>query len=113
MPNPIERALERADKIIAADRELLAKPVLNAPALPGWAELTPAYGRDYKSAAEVKAAFLANADFTYATTGQSTNLADGHVWPGTSVLLRYKRLTMVTTLKVTAAQILAAQNGAL
>ena len=102
--NPMERALQNADAIIAQDKALDA--VLNdtppvSYAVPQWSELTPRYGRDYTKKADVVADFLAGKDFTFAATGQACSIRD--VQPGTSVLLRYKRHTMVTTLKVTAA----------
>jgi hypothetical protein len=63
-------------------------------------ELTPAYGRDYKSAKEVKAAFESGKDFLgdYQLDFALVNKAQLPV--GSTVLLRYKRNTQVTTLKV-------------
>ena len=81
--------------------------------VPNWSEITPRYGRDYRSAAEVKAAFRAEEkpqDFTLAATGQAMSILDVAV--GTTVLLRYKRHTMVTTLKVTQGMLDAARKAA-
>jgi len=50
----------------------------------------PAYGRDYKSAAAVKADWAAGKDFQCATTGRYLSVRDqvpGQVW------VRYARLT--------------------
>jgi hypothetical protein len=74
-----------------------------ATTLPNFAELTPSYGRDYTSGKAVKEAFVGGIDFVLAATGQYTSIRD--VAPGTTVLLRFKRNTGVTTLKVTKAQI--------
>ena len=57
--------------------------------------LTPAYGRDYKSAKEVKAAFDSGKDFV----GDCNN-ADFK--PGDTVNLRYKKDRSVVPYKVTA-----------
>lgn len=78
--------------------------------IPNWSELVPAYRRDYATAKNVKAAFLQGRDFTYAATSQATSLRDGVIQPGTTVLLRYKRLTQVTSVKVTKAMIDAANE---
>lgn len=59
-------------------------------------ELTPAYGRDYKSAKAVVADWNAGKDFVFATTGQYTSKAD---WAGKTVLLRYAKLTKVAVVK--------------
>lgn len=88
-------------------------PTLHTPALPNYTTLSPAFGRDYKSAAEVKAAFLSGERDFIANTpfgSGTTNIRDGYIHPGTTIQLRYKRLTMVTTVKVTAANIAAAQG---
>ena len=65
-------------------------------------ELTPSYGRDYKSAKDVKAAFDAGKDFAgdYSVGFQTINREQ--IRPGTTVLLRYKRNTAVVAHKVTA-----------
>jgi hypothetical protein len=56
--------------------------------------LVPAYGRDYKSKAAVKADWDAGKDFRIATfgpdDGRYTSKSD---WYGKHVLIRYKRLT--------------------
>ena len=64
-------------------------------------ELTPAYGRDYKSAAEAKAAWNAGKDFTgdYSMGFQLVNKPQVDI--GSTVLLRYKRNTQVASVKVT------------
>ena len=65
-------------------------------------ELTPAYGRDYKSQKEVKAAFEGGKDFVVATfgpeMGRYCNIRDFKV--GQTVLVRYKQLTQVMAYKV-------------
>lgn len=66
-------------------------------------ECTPAYGRDYKSAKEVKAAWVEGKDFLIASVdhpdcGRYLNKDDAP--KGTTLLLRYKALTQVTTIKV-------------
>jgi hypothetical protein len=73
--------------------------------LPNFSELTPRRGRDYASGAKAKLAFLQGRDFVYAATGQTTSLRDGVITPGTTVLLRFKRLTGVTSVKVTQKMI--------
>ena len=68
--------------------------------LPDWAELVPAYGRDYKNKSEVITAFKEGKDFQYAATGQYTSVRDVEV--GQTVLLRYKARRSVTPYKKTA-----------
>ncbi len=65
-------------------------------------ELSPAYGRDYKNAKEAKEAFLAGKDWEgdYQLNFQICGKSDFQ--PGDTVLLRYKRLTQVASLKVPA-----------
>jgi hypothetical protein len=69
-------------------------------------ELTPAYGHDYKSAKEVKEAFLAGNDFVgdYQLGFKLVNIADiamySEVPKSCTVNLRYSRQTKVATLKV-------------
>lgn len=66
-----------------------------------WCELLPAYGRDYKSAKEVKADFTAGKDFEMATMmsgGKYCSIRD--FAKGVSVLLRYKRQEQVAVVKV-------------
>ena len=65
-------------------------------------ELSPAYGRDYKTAKEVKAAFEAGKDFVgdYNHAWRYVNKANFR--PGDTVNLRYKKLRSVTPHKVTA-----------
>jgi hypothetical protein len=66
-------------------------------------ELTPAYGRDYKSRSEVVAAFNEGKDFDgdyqlgfkLVNKPQLMSIGSGH---GTA-MLRYKRNTMVTPVK--------------
>jgi ribosomal protein L37AE/L43A len=62
----------------------------------GSIRLVPAYGRDYRSVAEVKAALLANLDFRVfnlhdADDGRYVNLEQ--IKPGTEIWVRYARLT--------------------
>lgn len=63
-------------------------------------ELQPAYGRDYKTAKEVKAAFEAGKDFQgdYQLGFKYVNKPQLKV--GDNVLLRYKKNTMVTAVKI-------------
>ena len=63
-------------------------------------ELTPAYGRDYKSAKEATKDFLEGKDFQgdYQIGFQLCSIAD--IKPGSSVVLRYGRNTKLTTVKV-------------
>ena len=63
-------------------------------------ELTPAYGRDYNTKAEVIAAWYEDRDFVgdYQLGFKYCNAQDFK--PGDTVLLRYKRNTQVTSVKV-------------
>ena len=63
-------------------------------------ELRPAYGRDYKSKAEVIAAFKEGKDFSgdYQMGFQYCSITDFK--PGDHVLLRYKNSRAVTDYKV-------------
>ena len=64
--------------------------------------LTPAYGRDYKSAKAVKADFDANKDFVVADmfsgSGRYANKQD--LPAGSSVNIRYNKLRDVVVIKV-------------
>ena len=63
----------------------------------------PRYGRDYKSAKEATADFLANKDFTsygMASYGAAINLTDCHSHKIDQVTLRFKGLTQSTIIKV-------------
>lgn len=66
-------------------------------------EVTPAYGRDYKSAKDAKADWAAGKDFVVASVdtgraGSYINIQDAP--KGSTILIRYKRLTQVTTVQV-------------
>lgn len=63
-------------------------------------ELTPAYGRDYKSAKEVTAAFEAGQDFEgdYQLGFKLCSKSDLPL--GSTAILRYKRNTQLTSVKV-------------
>ncbi len=63
-------------------------------------ELTPAYGRDYKTAKEVKQAWKDSKDFEgdYKLNFKPVNKHE--IPKPCTVLLRYKRNTQVTTVKV-------------
>lgn len=64
--------------------------------------LTPAYGRDYKSKAEVLADFNADKDFQVhgpTPSGAYTNRADLNRLGLTEVNVRWKRMTMVGVLR--------------
>ena len=65
--------------------------------------LTPAYGRDYRSAKDVKSAFNEGVDFNFLCfghrdNGRYVNLTQLKL--GTRVTLRYKRLTCATVVQV-------------
>lgn len=63
--------------------------------------LTPAYGRDYKSAKEVRKDFEAGKDFLiFFPSGPYCSIRD--IPAGTDVLIRYRGLRMVTKLTVPA-----------
>ncbi len=66
-------------------------------------ELTPAYGRDYKSAKEIKAAWEAGKDFVgdYSLNFAYVNKQD--IPKPCTVNLRYKRNTAVAVVKVSHA----------
>lgn len=67
-------------------------------------EVSPSYGRDYKSAAEVKAAWEAGKDFTIETfgsdMGRQINKQDAERSRIDTVMIRYARLTKVVVVKV-------------
>ena len=63
-------------------------------------ELQPAYGRDYKSKAEVIAAFDANLDFLGGYNLGFALVNKEQLPEGSTVLLRYKKLRSVTNHKV-------------
>jgi hypothetical protein len=62
--------------------------------------VTPAYGRDYRSAKEAKADFLAGRDFVLQPEETFVSRAD--FAPGVIVNIRYRRITMVTNVRVPA-----------
>ena len=64
--------------------------------------LTPAYGRDFKSKAEVEAALLAGKDFVLQPLGCYANLESFKSEPGSSLSVRYKGLRSVAVFKVSA-----------
>lgn len=64
-------------------------------------ELTPAYGRDYKTKAEVVSAFNQGADFEGDLQLGFRLCSKRDIPTGSTVLLRYRRQTRVTSLKVT------------
>ena len=64
--------------------------------------LTPSYGRDYKSAKEVKAAWEEGKDFTIADmfhpdSGRQVNKADAP--KGATLNIRYKGLAQIAVVK--------------
>jgi hypothetical protein len=63
-----------------------------------WIEVIPAYGRDYKNQAEVKAAWKENKDFQDTATGQYVNKSDADAQK-LKVIVRYSRLTKVMQIK--------------
>ena len=69
-------------------------------------ELTPAYGRDdYKTGKEVKAAFDAGKDFEGDYQLGFSLVNKPQIPIGSTVLLRYKRNTQVTSVKVTSHEL--------
>lgn len=60
--------------------------------------ITPAYGRDYKSAKEVKQAFLDGKDFLLQPENLPCGISD--FAKGVTVNIRFKRMANVTNLKV-------------
>jgi hypothetical protein len=60
-----------------------------------WLELVPAYGRDYKSQAEVKAAWNRGEDFKL-PYGPYCNKADAER-EGAKVIIRYSKLMKVVS----------------
>lgn len=67
--------------------------------------LVPAYGRDYKTAKEVKAAWEAGKDFRVADffdpqDGKLANLQSAKEAGWKTVNIRYKKLTQVASIKV-------------
>ncbi len=65
-----------------------------------WIELTPAYGRDYKSKTAVEADFRAGKDFRGHFGPNETYTSIRDFAPGVKVLLRYKRNTTVASVTV-------------
>ena len=63
-------------------------------------ELIPAYGRDYKSAKDVKADFEAGKDFIYAEEGRVCNKADLVKAGVKGVNIRFKGLRNLTVVKI-------------
>lgn len=65
-----------------------------------YCELSPAYGRDYKSAAEAKASFIEGKDWTgdYNLGFKYCSVRDFE--DGVPVLLRYNKLKSVVSFKV-------------
>lgn len=55
--------------------------------------LTPVYGRDFKSAKLITAAFMAGFDFDLAITGQKISVKQ--IKPGTKINLRYNQMRSV------------------
>lgn len=65
-------------------------------------ELTPAYGRDYKSKSEACEAFKSGKDFKLARTGQFCSIRDFE--PGCTVIIRYGQLRKVCTLAISTKE---------
>jgi hypothetical protein len=63
-------------------------------------ELTPAYGRDYKSAKEVIADFNAEKDFHGDYQMGFAYVNKQQFKPGDTVTLRYKKNTKLTVVKI-------------
>lgn len=64
--------------------------------MPNFVEGVPAYGRDYKTAAQVKAAWSEGKDFRDAATGQYFSVRDVETF-GLVVHLRYNNLRKVVS----------------
>lgn len=63
-----------------------------------YSTLTPAYGRDYKSAKAAKADFAAGKDFVLMP--EKTYIGKDDIKPGLTVKIRYAALREVTTATV-------------
>lgn len=59
----------------------------------------PAYGRDYKSAKDVKADWESGKDFLVQDMFKSGYVNKDDLPPGTTLNIRYKRLTQVCVIK--------------
>jgi hypothetical protein len=69
------------------------------------ATLTPAYGRDYKSAADTVAAFNSGKDFVLASVFHGSGYVSRRDFaPGDRVCLRYSKLQKVAVYTVPAEQ---------
>ena len=68
-------------------------------------ELQPAYGRDYKTMAEVREAFASGKDFIGDYQMGFSYMSVRDLQPGDTALLRYRKNTMVASLKVTQAMV--------
>lgn len=62
--------------------------------------VVPAYGRDYKSKAEVLTDWKAGKDFQLQTPFESGYCSIRDFAPGVTVNIRYKKLSMVLPVKV-------------
>jgi hypothetical protein len=72
-----------------------------------WCEISPAYGRDYKSGKNAKADFLAGKDFKMESIiplSNGTYCSIRDFTPGLSVLIRYKHMEQVMSVKVPTPQ---------
>ena len=67
--------------------------------MPATFTLIPAYGRDYKSAKEVRADLNAGKDFQLQPSGQHCSLRDFPA--GTQLICRYRSLRQLCVVKVT------------
>jgi hypothetical protein len=72
--------------------------------------LTPAYGRDYKSKAEVVAAFEAGKDFTLNSPWNTTLCSIRDFGVGQTVQIRYAKLSKVLTHKVKSREVADGQE---
>lgn len=65
-------------------------------------ELSPSYGRDYKTAKDVQTAWDEGKDFTVESygpdMGRQINKQDAK--PGTTLMIRYKKLTQIKIIKI-------------
>lgn len=60
----------------------------------------PAYGRDYKSQKEVKSAWESGSDFMIQDRGRSTYVNKDDAPKGSTIVIRYAKLTKQLPIKV-------------
>lgn len=76
-----------------------------------YVELTPAYGRDYKSAADAIVAFFGGKDWKLASVGyRGTYCSVRDFAPGVTVNLRYRCNTRVAVVAIPATDVSQTQT---